>query len=148
MKAKVLQDIVSQGKKPLVRLTAPIWDESFGEKGMIARVTRVAPSEFTQDDGSEFDLDYMEHKGHNVLLQTADWHMVEDGLDTGTMIESGNIDPDDLHEKMYADHVVPENADVPVELLEDGPMAEYAASGFEGNYVEWLERQLLDLRGQ
>jgi len=128
----------------LVKLTDAVWDESFGEKGMIARVTRAGTSE-CNPDGWEFDLDYMEHRDANMALQSADWAYWKDGkkVGRGTATETGNADPDDLREKMFVDD---KDGDVPMELLEEGTIAaEYAASGSGLPYVEWLEAKLEEL---
>jgi len=145
VKAKVLYELLKQGKRPLVKLTDEIWDESFGEKGMIARVTAASTSEFNPEDGWEFHLDYMEHKEHNIPLQTPNWRHFKDGKEgeLGTAIETGNADPNDLREKMYVDN---KDHDVPVELItEQTPIGEYVVSGSELSYVQWLEAKLEEL---
>ncbi len=34
-----IEKIINSGIKPLVRLNGELWDEGFGDKGMIARIT-------------------------------------------------------------------------------------------------------------
>jgi hypothetical protein len=139
MKMEVLAKLVKEGKKPMVRLTDVLWDDSFGEKGMIARVVSVAEQ---PHDLTEFDFSYNEHREHNLALDKPTWFLCADervrlGREQGTAIESNFFDnPDNIHEEVSFE----ENQDVPVELVETGtPLAEYMASGSKGTYVEWLE---------
>jgi len=131
MKAKVLKDLILSGKKPEVQLTDCLWDDSWGEKHMIAEVTKV----IEDMDGWNFTFDYTKFKSVDLPLQAHNWHL-KDG-ETGTAIEAGLVDENNLAE----DVIFAEDAEVPVELIgNETPLAEYLKSGFTGSYVEWLEK--------
>ena len=75
MKAKLLRDIVQSGKRPLVKLSDNLWEESWGEKGMIAEVTIVELFEDGDDPLYEFTFDYNRFKSNNLPLQGHDWFL-------------------------------------------------------------------------
>ena len=138
MKASVLIGLLADGKKPMVRLTDNLWDESFGAKGMLARVTASVP----EPDGTvSIAFDYNEHREHNVALDEPSWYLKGDAK--GTAIEAGHFDdPNNLCE----DVIFEPDADLAVELVEtETPLAEYIASGTTQSYVEWLEAKLEEL---
>jgi len=56
MKASVLVELLRQGKKPVVRLTGNLCDDSFGDKGMIARV--VSATEEKHEKYSTVELGF------------------------------------------------------------------------------------------
>jgi len=138
MKAKVLIDLLEQGKKPVVKLTDNLWDDSFGGPGMIARVVSVSNA---SDGMVELEFDYNENREHNVALDKLDWHLAKGG--TGTAIEAGIIaDPSNIHEGVYFEL----EQEVPAEFVDgETPLAEYLESGSDVPYVEWLEAKLEEL---
>jgi hypothetical protein len=145
MKPRDLLKLVNEGKKPLVRLTDALWDESFGQKGMIARVVsgHEEPGHLIS-----FDFSYNEHREHNLALDTTDWYLTAEdqirlGRNCGTVLEAGQFDnPDDIHEEAVFDPKDP----VAVEILDsETPLAEYLASSSKVPYVEWLEAKLEEL---
>ena len=137
MKVQVLKRLVSEGKRPLVRLTDVLWDDSFGQKGMIARVVSAADKSY--DDLVEFVFDFNENREHNLRLDQPNWFIGNTGKQ-GTAIEAGHFDnPDDLKEEVVFD---PKD-EVPVEIVADEtPLGEYLASGSKVSYVEWLEAKV------
>jgi hypothetical protein len=142
MKVEVLKALVGEGKKPMVRLTGSLWDESFGHKGMLARV--ISTTDATHDDLVAFVFDYNENRDHNVALDQPNWYLrCGDNSKMGTAIEAGHFnDPNNLTEEIVFDPQEP----VPVELIDDEtPLAAYLASGSKMPYVEWLEATLEDL---
>lgn len=145
MKAGVLKGLLLEGKKPVVRLTNVLWDEAFGQKGMIARVVG-----FQQDLDRMINLffDYNENREHNLALDQPIWYLFDSdacrlGRKTGTAIEAHRFkNPNDIVENVYFE----EGDEVPVELIGEGSLlAEYLASGSKGSYVEWLEATLASL---
>lgn len=140
MKVEVLKRLVSEGKRPMVRLTDSLWDESFGQKGMIARV--VAAADQSHDDLVEFVFDFNENREHNLSLDQPNWY-IGNTEKQGTAVEAGHFDnPDDLKEEIVFD---PKDG-VPVEIIaEETPLGEYLASGSKVPYVEWLEAKLEEL---
>jgi hypothetical protein len=151
MKSKELEKIIRDGARPLVKLTDMFWEESFGEKGMIARITGVSENSWGMEGntGACFRMDYMENKTHNISLQTANWYD-KDGEPTVTKIESGNIKEDELFEDALFDDAEDE---VPIEFIDgvDSLMGEYVTAVQKGThqdrtYVEWLEGVVRMLR--
>ena len=140
MKASVLKALLEQGKKPFVKLMGTLWDDSYGEAGMIAQVISVA--EQPHDNQIEFDFDYNKNREHNLALDKPTWYVGSDGKQ-GTAIEAGHFDdPNNIHETV----VFEETDEVAVELVaEESPLAEYLASGSKIPYVEWLEAKLEEL---
>ena len=142
MKTAAIVALLKEGKKPLVKITGDLWDDSFGTKGMLARITTCVEH---RDDTHELRFDYTENKDHNLSLQGHNWYVYEDGRDTGklgTIFEAGSMDQNDLTEDVYFDDA----GDVPVELAEGNKiLAEYLESGSTQPYVEWLEAKLEEL---
>jgi hypothetical protein len=139
MKANVLKKLLDEGKKPMVRVMDSLWDESFGQEGMIARIVSIRDHDH---DLYEFSFDYNEKREHNVALDEPIWFIESSGK-KGTAIEAGQFDdPNNLKEEVYFE----KNQDVPVVLVDDQtPMALYLASGSKQTYVEWLEGKLEEL---
>lgn len=142
MKLEVLKNLVQEGKRPLVRLTDCLWDDSFGNKGMIARVVSAVDE---PHDLVQFGFDFNENREHNLALDPPSWYLSDDDADRlgrkqGTAVESGFFDnPDNLLEEVSFD----KGQDIPVELVEgETPLALWLAEGGKGSYVEWLEKKL------
>ena len=139
MNASVLKKLIDEGKKPMVRLTDVLWDDAFGQKGMIARVVSAALSD---NDMFDFKFDFNENREHNRALDEPNWFIGSTGK-KGTALEAGQFkNPNDIQEEVCYE----ENQDVPVELVDDStPLALYLASGSKQTYVEWLEGKLEEL---
>jgi len=143
MKVADIVALLKEGKQPMVKLTDVLWDDSFGQKGMIARIISMEPH---TDDTVKLFFSFKEHKDHNLALQCHNWYIYKDGKDTGklgTIFEAGKeMDPVEMIEDIFFDDA----GDVPVDLTEDNKiLAEYLKSGSTLTYVAWLEKQLEDL---
>ncbi len=143
MKVETLRGLIREGKKPLVRLTDCPWDESFGKKGMIARV--VSATDEPHDNLVRFTFDYNENREHNLALDVADWFIGTTGKMV-TSIEAGYFeDPNNITEAIFFD---PKDS-VPVELVEkDSLLNDYLADNHIGSpfsYIEWLEAKVKEL---
>ena len=139
MKAKVLVDLLKSGKKPLVRLTGVLFDDSFGQNGMIARVMSVTHE---PHDLLQLDFDFNENREHNLSLDEPNWFLGSTDQ-KGTVLEANHFDdPNNLHEEIFFE----EDQDIPVELVSAGtPLSSYMDSGSKLTYVEWLEAKLEEL---
>jgi len=114
MKAEVLVDIIRSGKKPLVKLTGPLWSESFGGAGMIARVVGCKVRLYTFREEATCIFDYNEHREHNLGLDKADWIIGADK--TGKAIDAGIFDdPNNLQEDVVFSDA---DEEISVELME------------------------------
>ena len=135
--AKELADLINSGKKVTVRILDALWDDSWGDKGMIADVVWV-----TGPDGDgcyKFKFDYNNYRGTNLPLQGCDWYLKGGG--TGTAFEAGSMDLNDIQEEVFFF----ETDGIPVEIIADGLLGEYLAWKEQGAtvfYTEWLEAQL------
>lgn len=142
MKTIEIVALLKAGKKPMVKLTGCPWDDSFGQPGMLARITGFKAH---NDDTTELMFDYNEQKEHNLGLQEHNWYIRKDGVDThqlGTIFEAGSMDPANVFEEIYFDDA----GDVPVELADGNRILSfYLDSKSTLGYVEWLEQQLEDL---
>lgn len=136
MKVNDVLAILKEGKKPMVKLTGCLWDDSWGQPGMLARITSWKPD---CDDLTEFTFDYNEQKAHNMALQPLGWYLDAEGH-TGTAFQAGKMDEKDIKEEV----VFGENDDVPVELADSPILAEYLKSGSTLSYVAWLEKFIED----
>jgi hypothetical protein len=144
MKIAQLVDLLRAGKCLTVRLHEHLWDESFGEPGMIAIIQSI-----TEDGAGDYNMifDYSKFREHNMSLAANDFYINDElaaklGRDTGNAVESGCI-KDDLQEHLWWDA----NDDVPVRLVDDDSlMGMYLKDAiFKGTYSEWLEKQLQDM---
>ena len=144
MKTADIVALLKDGKKPMVKLTACLWDDSWGQKGMVARITGFVEH---QGETVELAFDYNEHKEHNLSLQEHNWYLPGDNAGSGqrqigTKFEAGGMDANNVFEEVHFD----DPGDVPVELADGSPiLAEYLRSGSTLSYVEWLEMQLEEL---
>ena len=138
MKVKDILTLMKDGKKPMVRLTSSLWDDSWGGAGMLARITSWNDS---HDSGLvDITFDYNEQREHNLGLQSHSWFIGSDGK-TGTAFEAGHMDEKDIKEDVTFDL----EDDVPVVLTADNPiLAEYLKSGSTLTYVAWLEKFIED----
>lgn len=143
MKVQKLINILESGKKPFVKLTDVLWDESFGCENMIARVESYS----VRDHGSghvecSFTFDYNQHRINNLNFQSHDW-FIDATNKTGTMFESKHchMKEDNLVEDVSFDLM----ANVPVELVSNKSLlGEYILSESSKSYVEWLEERCGD----
>jgi len=132
MEINKLISILKEKGKVLVKLLDNPWDEAWGEKGMIAELSYLG-----QRSEHEFLYDYNKHKEHNLTIQGHDWWLK--GGATGTAFEAGIMKEDNIHETVY------HSDDVPVEIIENGFLAEYINSGCKTSYVKWLEDKLTEM---
>ena len=148
MKLDILVQMVRNGKKPLVKITSPLWDDSFGRGGMLARVVSAAVK--TGIDAHTLTFDYNEHREHNLALDGANWIIrCGDSKKMGTAIDADIFeDPNDLRE----DVTFHSCDDVPVEFMGD-LLKEYVdaiesdgANSSNRTYVKWLESELQKAR--
>lgn len=137
VKARDFVAMLKEGKKPLVKLTDMLWDESWGAKGMIARITKFIEHPHDGNDMIELDFDYNENKEHNLTLQSHGYYL-RSGEGTGTAFEAGMMNINNIHEGIYFEL----SQDVPVVLADSPILAEYVKSGSKLAYVEWLEDEL------
>jgi len=142
MNASLLYSLIREGNKPLVKITKPLWDESFGDKGMIARVISARER---NDNLLEIVFDYNEHRDHNISLDEPNWFIGNTG-EKGTAIEASFFsNPNNIQEEVLFEH----NQDINVELIDNSPLlsqyVEYVSKGFEGTYPEWLEKHIITL---
>ena len=145
MKIDTLIQMVRAGKKPVVKLISCPWDESFGEKGMLAEVT--AAEEYKLIGGWKFTFNYNRFRETNEPYMSHDFYLSdEDGIrldrKTGTAIEAGLIEENDLTEVIYFD----KTDDIPIELADDNELlVRYVNSGLTISYTKWLENRVTDL---
>lgn len=137
MKVEELVRMIREGKKPVVKLTDYLWDESWGEKGMVAEVVAVTDDDMG-GDGYKMTFDYNRFKDMNLPLQSHNYWL-KDGK-RGTAFESGMMKADNITEEVYFGL----GDDVPVTLSDSNPDIywAYVNSGFNGSYVQWLEDTL------
>ena len=140
--AKELKKALDTGVKVTVRVLKELWDESISAPGMLADVTFI-----NQDDELiKFRFDFNAHKDTYLKLQTSGWFLGSD-RGTGTAIEASIVKENDIFEDVYFD----DNDVVPVEIVADGPCADYLKDKKDGktdkNYLEWLEDEVRALRG-
>lgn len=88
MKKEILKALLDSGKKPLVRLTDVLWDESWGQKGMLAEVVSYKYDGMV-DDSLSFVFDYNKHREHNLALQPTGYYLSSKDDKTGTAFEAG-----------------------------------------------------------
>lgn len=144
MKTTVLRDLVKSGKRPVVKLTSYLWDESWGEEGMLAEIVKVGDPD--RDGCVSITFDYNRFRDTNLPLQSNGWHLDSAkseklGRSTGTAFEADCMDEKDITE----DVSFMEDDNVPVELAEVGLLGEFIKSGSKGTYVAWLEAKLEEL---
>lgn len=139
MSPKYLADLVRAGKgKVTVRILSSLWEESWGQKGMLADVTEVYGPDVI-DDGYEFKFDYNNHLETDLPLQSHSWFLDEKYEKTGTAFEAGEMKADDVEETVY----FCSQDDMPVELVSgQGFLGEFLQEHTEISYTEWLENQL------
>ena len=140
MRVAALAELIRSGKKPVVRLTDPPWEDSWGEKGMIAEVVSVRDSDV--DEGLvEFVFDYNRFRADNLLLQSHQYFIYNDGAEKGmgTAFEAGMMDEKDIKEEYVAD--LKDNINVEL-VAETRLLAEYVSSGSVIPYAEWLEHRV------
>ena len=137
MKATVLMDLVKSGKRPVVKVTGLLWDEAWGEEGMIAEVTSASGPD--GDGCVSFTFDYNKFRETNLPLQSHTYYLKDTGQ--GTAFEAGMMDEKDIQE----DVMFQDTDDLPLELAEEGLLGEYFESGSEDSYVKWLEGKLEEL---
>lgn len=135
--AKELADLINSGKKVTVRILDALWEESWGDKGMIADVVWATGPD--GDDCYKFKLDYNSYRETNLPLQGRNWYLKGGG--TGTAFEAGKMDENDIREEIFFF----ETDTIPVEIVVDGLLREYLLCKEQGatvSYTEWLEAQL------
>lgn len=147
MKAKDIVALLKEGKQPLVKLTGSLWDDSWGEAGMLARIVSFKENHLDSVEPMvELDFNFDENKAHNLALQSHGYYLRGDEFPkkTGTAFESGLMNEDYIHEEVHF-MLDGDGSDVPVKLADSPILAEYAKSGSKLSYVEWLEAKLEEL---
>lgn len=146
MNINKIVELLKQGKKPVVKLVNQLWDDSWGDKGMLARITAYRENNHDSPETMiELDFDYNEFKEHNLALQSHAYFIYKDGHDTGklgTAFEAGMMDEKDIKEQVF--YMLSD--DVPVEITDSPLLSEYTNSKSKMSYVEWLEDELTRTR--
>ena len=141
MKTKDIVALLKEGKRPMVRLMKNLWEDGWGEAGMLARVVGFREHPGDSEEMVELMFDYNENKAHNLALQGRNYYLKDGGL--GTAFESGMMKEDEgISEDVFFE--LPQ--DVPVELADSPVLEEYVKSGSKVPYVEWLEGELARTR--
>jgi hypothetical protein len=145
MKTQELIALLKTGKQPMVRLTNELWDESWGQKNMVAKV--LSCNEKNDNISVVINFDYRASLEHNLSLQPRNYYL-KDGNGTknysqlGTAAEAGQKEDEYLNEEVYFEI----DGEVPVELVEDNQeWNEYQAfltanPESKMTYVQWLEK--------
>lgn len=136
MKASQIVAILNTGKKPLVKLTNRLWDDAFGQKGMIARIIKAVEN---TDNLINITFDFNEHFEHNISLDEPNWFIGSSGK-TGTALEANRFKNNNVVEEVYFEP----NDILPVSFIEqEDLLSKYIADKTTNNlsitYVEWLE---------
>lgn len=147
MKAHELAELVKSGQRPVFEILPgadnhDAFGESCLEPGMIVRVTQAM---YEQDGVVVLSFDQSEFESHNDRFDTRRYY--KNGAPTLTareagyhrLVERGHFDGDDDLSTM-----IKTATQVPSSALQ----AEFSASGAQGNYMLWLEAQLLASREQ
>lgn len=144
MNSSLLYSLIKEGNKPMVKITGCLWDESFGNNGMIARVISAIESD---DNLLKIIFDYNEHRDHNISLDEPNW-FIDNTEKIGNAIEAKHFpDPNNMQEEIIFEH----NQDIHVELIDNSnsPLLSqyvtYVTDGFKGTYSEWLEKYIITL---
>lgn len=144
MDTKTIVELLQQGKKPIVKLTNNLWDDSWGEKGMIARIVSFKENHCDANEPMvSLMFDYNEHKDHNLALQSHTYFL--NGGGQGTAFEAGRMKEDNIHESVYF-MMEGNGSDVPVDMITSPLLDEFAKSKTSMTYVEWLENELTKTR--
>jgi hypothetical protein len=128
MKTKEIVALLKDGKKPVVKILGALWDDAWGEKGMLARIVSFKENHADGDPMVELEFDYNENKAHNLSLQSHEYFL-RNGEGKGTAIEAGVMKEDNI----------------PVELADSPILALYTKSGSNLSYVQWLESKMEEL---
>lgn len=130
MQVQTLKQLVQECGKITVRITDNLWDESWGQKGMLADVIQ-----FVDEDGCcRFTFDYQPYLANNLPLQPRNYY-IKDGL--GTAFEAGLMSMNRVQEDIYAEKEGKISCEIVDELLN-----KYLSSGSQSSYVEWMEARL------
>ena len=143
MKSQLIVDLLKQGKKPLVCLTAPLWEDAWGQQGMIARITSFTEKPEEGENLVELEFDYNESKEHNLALQPTGWFLHGGG--TGTAFESGHMKMDNIRETTYF-QTDGDDSEVPVEFADSPLISQWLAEDPDTTCVEWLEKKVIMLK--
>ena len=140
MKIETIIKMLKSGKKPLVKLTDELWDESWGQKEMLAEITEYR---YENEEEGHFTFDYNKHKNHNLALQPRGYYLDTDTGRTGTAFEAGIMDEKDIKEEIC----LMLNNDIPCVIPDTNSLMQtYIHSKSPLSYVEWLEKELTELR--
>lgn len=146
MLPKDIVEIIKSGKKPLVRLTDRLWDESFGQKGMIARIDLA----FEKPHNLILVLfNYNEFREHNLNLDEPNWWIGSTNK-LGTALEANHFkDPNNLVEEVHFDI----SEKVNIEFAEkNNLLSEYVKEKENKttslDYVGWLEKKIDDMESE
>lgn len=146
MLPKAIVGILESGKKPLVRLTDRLWDESFGNKGMIARIESAI---FKPHGLISIQFNYNEFREHNLNLDQPNWWIGSTNT-LGTAIEANHFtDPKNLIENIVFDP----RDDVGFEFAElNNLLSEYVKEKENKitslDYIGWLEKKIGDMENE
>lgn len=134
---KLISDI-QNGFQPVVVIKNNIFEDSYLEKNMLAKIISVELEH--EDDYIEatFKLDFSEFYETNKLIETANYNTIE-GLKTAT---DANLVPSSFIE--FVSHCI--SYDELFFTVKDNPVfEEYIQSKSKLNYTMWLEEKFLKL---
>ncbi|MCA1066026.1 hypothetical protein QTG56_25955 (plasmid) [Rossellomorea sp. AcN35-11] len=142
MKSEELCKIVKSGKKPIIRFTELIYEYGIDESvdpGMIGKVIGVTQE---YDDSFRFLVDLNDFVEQNKSVASTNWYD-SNGDPRLTWFDTDRY-PKDGIEAVY----FPVEREVPVEFIEDTSlMNEYLATDQRCGYINWLEKEVIKLRG-
>jgi len=116
--------------------------ENYPESGMRAHLMDVS---IRHDDVAVLKVNYAAFDAHNQALETANYWAPGDGGATLTAREAGHYTVDDEHYVSASDDLKSLLSLISNEKTQ--LINEFLSSG-KDNYVQWLEEQLLVMRGQ
>jgi len=143
---KDIVEIIESGKKPLVRFTLRLWDESFGNKGMIARIESAI---FKPHGLISIQFNYNEFREHNLNLDQPNWWIGSTNT-LGTAIEANHFtDPKNLIENIVFDP----RDNVGIEFVEENNLLSEYIKEKENkttslDYISWLEKKIGDMENE
>lgn len=149
-KMKELLERVDNGYRPIVIINSEIFEDSYLESGMKARIVRMVITEEVQRKTGvnvecQFTLDFSEFVEFNQMLETAEYRNEKTGKYDLTATQANAI-PSDFKEDVF--HSI-SYGKIFFEEISESSAALYAEfkQGSGDSYIGWLESELLKARG-
>ncbi len=142
-KIESLLQAFKDGFRPVVVINEKIFEDCYLEKGMLARLTKVAiEEEGTPDQHIQYSFDYNDFMETNKQFESPNYYNKSNGNYDITATQADYRHGDGIESSYHEMN----DDEMPFEILDNPLFEEYLNSESKDSYVSWLENIVKESR--